>query len=185
MGKFKTDWANQKFVIKVLLASNGVMAALLVICFLAFLKASLNRVINIEIPPYTYSPITVGAKSYIEWWGKYLVDIVSEYSPSNYEAKIDLLCTYATSDAGRKFKEEKARLAPEIKRNNIYQSFHPEEGTWTVKQLEGKRWRVEVQGELVRHFGNLTKEQKKYLYWVDIKFKDRVYVEGFGYAPKS
>lgn len=182
--KKKELWINQKSTIVILLITNTLTAFVAVVAIAALVKVSMNRVIKIEIPPYSYTPITVGAENYIEWWGKYFIDKVSDVSPGSFMRTIEDLCLYASSDGEKNLRAKGIQMEPEIKKNNIYQSFHPEYGTFKTKLLEGKKWRVQVDGNVVLNYGNLKPEIKKCTYWVDVTFRDKIYLEDFGYATK-
>lgn len=180
--KYKEIWGKVKEANRVLIIVVVILAVCMLFLVQGILFLAVNREVSISIPPYSYAPIVVGGRDYIKWWGRYLIDVVSEYSPGTYMDKINAIKGYATSDAEKRMKEKALQVVDDIKRNNMYQSFYPDEGTWKVTRIGNAKWRVEVKGEVVRQVGNLVHERKRQTYYVDVIYKDRLYMEDFGYA---
>jgi hypothetical protein len=154
-------------------------------------KLALNRDITVRIPPGTYqnTAITIGNnKGYMELWGMHFLEVMSEFSPSNYEAKANYLLSYASSKGEKNMRPKFLDGLKEIKETNAYQEFHPKMGSWKTTWLTRELWRIEVEGEAVRETSILnttTRNKKTRKYYVDIKYsKDGIQLEDFGYVDQ-
>jgi len=154
-------------------------------------KLALNREITIKIPPGTYqnTAVVIGNnKGYIELWGKHFIDVITEFSPTNYEDKANYLLSYASTKGEKNMRPKFLDALKEIKETNAYQEFHPKMGSWKVTWLTTELWRVEVEGETVREtsiLSTVTRNKKTRQYYVDIKYsKDGIQLEDFGYVEK-
>lgn len=154
-------------------------------------KLALNRNITVQFPPGTYENTSVQAgnnKGYIELWGRHFIDVITEYSPQNFEAKANYLLRYTSSKGDKNLRPKLLTILDDIKKTNAYQEFHPDESTWKTTWLMRELWRVEVEGDVVREVsvsGQSTRSKQRRLYFVDIKYsKDGIQLEDFGYVEK-
>ena len=179
MAKIKEQWVIQKFKNRVYLGIIFLELIVIIFCLGTITRMSVTRKVVVEIPPIAYD-VVVGDKAYIKWWGRYFINLVSDFSPINYEDRLNTLLLYASSRSVEKIRIEGLRKLKDVKKMKISQTFYPVEGTWEVKRLTKYMWRVSVKGILKAWQGKAVQELKV-KYFADIIFTDRVYLERFGY----
>ncbi|GAB5047565.1 TraE/TraK family type IV conjugative transfer system protein [Thermodesulfovibrio sp. TK110] len=184
-------WNKFDRTVKVLLIIVVVLALFNWVELWIIAKLAFNRNITITFPSGTYENTSVVAgnnKGYIELWGRHFIDVISEYSPQNFEAKANYLLRYTSSKGDKNLRPKLLSILDEVKKTNAYQEFHPDEATWKVTWLTRELWRVEVEGDVAREVsvsGQSVKNKQRRLYYVDIKYsKDGIQLEDFGYVEK-
>ncbi len=182
MGRNTALWGDLKEANKTLLIIVGLLGILVVALLMAVIYLSSHRELRVELPPQT--PIVAGEKEHLLLWGRFFVDLVSEISRSNYVDRMNLLLRYTHGEQEKNIKANAITLIKELETDNIYQNFFPDERSWKVTPLGKGIQRIEVEGLMRRFYGLQKREETRYVYWVDLKYKGNISLEGFGYAKR-
>lgn len=140
--KYLEKWSELYRKNAILLFIVFLQAIVIIFLLTAVLYLAVNRTAVITIPP-TGSQIIAGSETHRLLWGRYYIDLLTNFSKNDIDTRTNILLTFVRNPKAR---ERLIEEAEDIKKNDITQVFIPYESTWKVQggvvSVKGhiKRW---------------------------------------------
>ncbi|MGI0060681.1 MAG: type IV conjugative transfer system protein TraE, partial [Nitrosotalea sp.] len=125
------------------------------------LYLAINRKVVIAIPT-TGSQIVAGSENHKLLWGRYYIDLLTNFSKNDIDTRTNILLTFVRNQLT---KENLLKEAEEVKRSDITQVFVPYESTW---QVQGDV--VSVKGNLKRFVGTTLVRNEDVIVKVKLRY---------------
>lgn len=154
----------------------------------AIVRMSYDHNITVQMPAGTYADtnVTVGNnKGYMELWANHFLNVISEYSPSNYQDKANYILSHCSTEDEANLRKKLLDTYDEIRRVKAYQAFHPDLSSLEVVWITEELWKFSVAGrtsietEVVSEKKTVYENRKYYIF---LEYTgNSVRIKDFGY----